>query len=122
MKARFCVMAFVAVLLAASIGAPVDAVAGGHHRRAAQCGYGQGWNGSYYHVMWGQPVALVVPPTAEYQTHWNWGVAQTAVTPIWPQFTRAYPGPYYGRSVLLPTPAWPSSTDQFGVYYVRGPW
>lgn len=121
MTTRVCTMMFAAALLAASLAGTSDALAGGNHR-AARRACGQGWNGGYYHVMWGQPVALVVPPTAEYQTHWNWGVAQTAVTPIWPQFTRAYPGPYYGQSRLLPTPAWPSSTDQFGVYYVRGPW
>ncbi|HEX5444004.1 MAG TPA: hypothetical protein VFW87_09260 [Pirellulales bacterium] len=120
MKTRVCTMMFAAALLVASLAGTSDALAGGNHRAARRAC--QGWNGAYYHVMWGQPVALVVPPTAEYQTHWNWGVAQTAVTPIWPQFSRAYPGPYYGQSRLLPTPAWPSSTDQFGVYYVRGPW
>jgi hypothetical protein len=88
----------------------------------ARWGYGSDWVGGYSHTMWGQPVALVVPPTAELQTHWNWGVAQTRVNPIWPQFARAYPGPYAGGRGFLPTPRWPSSTDQFGVYYVRGPW
>jgi hypothetical protein len=83
---------------------------------------GEEWSGNYYHTMWGQPVALIVPPTAELQTHWNWGVAQTAVTPIWPQYSREFPGPYAGGRGFLPTPRWPSSTDQFGVYYVRGPW
>lgn len=93
----------------------------GGNRRAARhrC---QEWAGGYYHTMWGQPVALIVPPTAELQTHWNWGVSQTSVTPIWPQFARAYPGPYFGGRGFAPTPRWPSSTDQFGVYYVRGPW
>ena len=93
---------------------------GAHH--ACRNGYGGEWAGNYYHTMWGQPVALVVPPTAELQTHWNWGVAQTRVTPIWPQYSRAFPGPYAGGRGFLPTPRWPSSTDQFGVYYVRGPW
>lgn len=121
MKARVGVAVLAAALLLTGIAGTNDALAGGNHRAARHAC--QGWNGGYYHVMWGQPVALVVPPTAEYQTHWNWGVAQTAVTPIWPQFTRGYPGPsYYGGRRLLPTPAWPSSTDQFGVYYVRGPW
>src|SRR5262245_59458452 len=60
---------------------------------AAQHAASEPWYGNYYHVMWGEPVALVVPPTAELQTHWNWGVAQTAITPIWHQYTRAYPGP-----------------------------
>lgn len=93
----------------------------GGNRKAA-CHAGEEWAGCYYHTMWGQPVALIVPPTAELQTHWNWGVAQTSVTPIWPQFSRNYPGPYFGGRGFAPTPRWPSSTDQFGVYYVRGPW
>ena len=81
------------------------------------------WDGGYYDVMWGEPVALVVPPTAELQTHYNWGVAQTSVTPIWHQYHRAYPGPYVaGGRGFLPAPVWPHSTDQLGVYYVRGPW
>jgi hypothetical protein len=81
------------------------------------------WHGDYYHTMWGEPVALVVPPNKELQTHWNWGVAQTAITPIWHQYNRAYPGPFVaGGKGFRPTPNWPSSTDQFGVYYVRGPW
>jgi hypothetical protein len=93
----------------------------GGNRKAAQHA-GEEWACGYYHTMWGQPVALIVPPTAELQTHWNWGVAQTSVTPIWPQFSREFPGPYYGGRGFAPTPRWPSSTDQFGVYYVRGPW
>lgn len=90
--------------------------------RRASLHQGEEWAGGYYHTMWGQPVSLIVPPTAELQTHWNWGVSQTSVTPIWPQFSRYFPGPYYGGRGFAPTPRWPSSTDQFGVYYVRGPW
>lgn len=81
------------------------------------------WHGSYYHAAWGMPVALVVPPTAEYQTHWGWGVGNYRITPICHQFNRTWPGPgHYDRSTFRPTPPWPSDTDQFGVYYVRGPW
>ncbi|HUY92004.1 MAG TPA: hypothetical protein VMV10_24905 [Pirellulales bacterium] len=81
------------------------------------------WDGGYYDVMWGEPAALVVPPTAELQTHYNWGVAQTSVTPIWHQFQRAYPGPYVaGGRGFLPAPVWPHGTDQLGIYSVRGPW
>ena len=81
------------------------------------------WNGNYYESAWGMPVALVVPPTAEYQSHYGWGVGGYRVTPIYHQFQRGYPGPgYYDRTRFSPTPAWPSDTDQFGVYYVRGPW
>ena len=81
------------------------------------------WHGNYYDVAWGTPVALVVPPTAGRQTKWAWGVGNTEVTTIGQQFGRAYPGPYAGGgAAFLPTPVWPSHTDQFGVYYVRGPW
>lgn len=113
----------IGVALMATLGAGLNcAEAGGNHRAKRHSGCGAEWAGGYYHTMWGQPVALVVPPTAALQTHWNWGVAQTSVTPIWRQFSRAYPGAYSGGRGLLPTPRWPSSTDQFGVYYVRGPW
>ncbi len=81
------------------------------------------WHGGYYHTALGAPVALVVPPTVETQTHWGWGVGNTRVTPICHQFHRHWPGPgYSNRGAFRPTPRWPSDTDQFGVYYVRGPW
>jgi hypothetical protein len=68
------------------------------------------------------PLALVVPPTASMQTQWSWGVAQTRVMPTYHQFGRSYPGAVgYGGQLHAP-PAWPSHTDQFGVYYIRGPW
>lgn len=81
------------------------------------------WHGGYYDVAWGMPVAVVVPPTAENQTHLGWGVGATRVTPIQHQFQRGYPGTgSFDRSWFRPTPPWPSSTDQFGDYYIRGPW
>jgi hypothetical protein len=81
------------------------------------------WHGGYYDPQWGVPTALVVPPTAEYQTKWSWGVTNTDVVPIYPKFRRNYPGPNPGGyGGIQPTPAWPGHTDQFGVYYVRGPW
>jgi len=83
----------------------------------------QSWNKGYYNPAWGMPVALVVPPTAEMQTHWGWGVGNTRVTAICPQYQRNYFGPgYYNRANFRPTPPWPSDTDQSGYYYVRGPW
>ena len=89
------------------------------HRRSLM----QPWHGSYDHTGWGAPVALVVPPTAERQTNWGWGVGSTRVTPIYHQFELGYPGPgSYNRAAFRPTPQWPSDTTQFGVYYVRGPW
>jgi hypothetical protein len=81
------------------------------------------WHGDYYDAAWGVPVALVVPPTAENQTKMGWGVGNTRVVPIEHQFQRNYPGEgIFSRSWFQPTPHWPSDTDQFGVYYIRGPW
>jgi hypothetical protein len=94
---------------------------------AARCAYKHApcspWHGYYYDPAWGMPIALVVPPTAETQTHYGWGVGNTRVTTIYHQFHRDYGGPgVYNRRNFLPTPPWPSDTDQFGVYYIRGPW
>ncbi len=94
-------------------------------RRAAT----QSWHAGYYHTQYGAPVALMVPPTARMQTRWGWGVSQSTMSPIYQQFERPYPGQVGSGQMgtgtgggLLPTPRWPSHTDQFGVYYVRGPW
>ncbi len=80
------------------------------------------WHGRYFHTEWGSPVALVVPPTATFQTNWGWGVGNTRISRINHQFARPYPGPYGGSEGFRPTPRWPSDTTQFGVYSVRGPW
>jgi hypothetical protein len=82
------------------------------------------WHGGFYDPTWGQPIALVVPPNAETQTNWGWGVGNTRTTPIYHQFGRNYPGAVgsFTPPALAPTPPWPSDTNQFGVYYVRGPW
>jgi hypothetical protein len=81
------------------------------------------WHGDYSDAAWGMPVAVVVPPTAESQVHWGWGVGATRVTPIQHQYQRNYPGPGdYHRNGFRPTPPWPSNTDQLGDYYIRGPW
>jgi hypothetical protein len=109
--------------LAASTSQALDHWQYGNGRYGCwNCGYAS-WNGGYYHTSYGMPVALVIPPTAEYQTHWGWGVGNTRVTPNVPQFGRNWPGPAaYDARAFQPTPPWPSDTDQFGVYYVRGPW
>jgi hypothetical protein len=92
-------------------------------RRAHNKAQTYAWHGDYYDATWGMPVPLVVPPKAESQVKYSWGVGSTRVVPIEHQFGRAYPGPGgYGSGAFRPTPAWPSDTDQFGVYYVRGPW
>ncbi len=83
------------------------------------------WHGNYNYWRYSQPTALVVPPTAAFQTEYNWGVAQTRSQPIYHQFSRNYPGGgelITGEGLTSNTPYWPSSTNQFGIYPVRGPW
>ncbi len=83
------------------------------------------WHGPYYDPSYGAPIALVVPPTAERQTNYGWGVGNNRVSRIDAQFLRPYPGPGAAAASgygFAPTPPWPSDTNQFGVYYVRGPW
>ena len=93
------------------------------NRHAARFAAVTPWHAGYYHTSWGQPLALVVPPTAATHREMGWGVSQSEVLPIYHQFSRNYPGQYeMGGSQLAPTPRWPSHTHQFGVYYVRGPW
>jgi hypothetical protein len=80
------------------------------------------WEQGYIDPEWTQPHALVVPPTAELQSHYQWGVTGTTVTPIYHQFHRRFPGPNLSPNGFLPAPVWPQSTDQMGTYYIRGPW
>ena len=80
------------------------------------------WHEPYAHSGWQQPVALIVPPIANMQTSYSWGVARTRMVPIYHQFTRPYVAPGGGGGNLSPSPSWPSSTTHQGVYYVRGPW
>jgi hypothetical protein len=122
---RILILAAAAALLA-TCGLARDAMAG-RGTIKSRVSYRQSqtypWHGGYYDAAWGAPVAMVVPPTAEAQTHLGWGVGATRVTPIQHQFQRPYPGAgVFDRSGFRPTPRWPSNTDQSGVYYIRGPW
>jgi hypothetical protein len=93
------------------------------NRWAARHARSMSWHANYAHTAYGTPLGLVVPPTANMQTKMGWGVAQNEMVPIYHQFHRAYQGGAGGSMGLIrPTPAIPSHTDQFGVYYVRGPW
>ncbi len=85
----------------------------------AQC---YNWNRNYAYTDFGAPTALVVPPTAQLQTNYGWGVASSRISRIDHQFQRNYPGngPFGGSA--RSTPIWPSDTTQFGIYPVRGPW
>ncbi len=86
------------------------------------------WHGPYSNTQAGLPVALVVPPTAHMQSSYSWGVSQTEMRPIYHKFGRTFTGgdgsevDVYSGNNFLPTPVWPSHTDQFGIYYVRGPY
>ncbi len=86
---------------------------------------GKSWHSSWYDPAEGRPIALVVPPTAEFMSQYSWGVPSSRVMPIYHQFRRPYPGPGAvggGGGGFLPTPNQPSDTVQFGVNAVRGPW
>lgn len=83
------------------------------------------WHGQYSYWRWLEPTALVVPPTSSYHTTYAWGVGQVRSTPIHHQFGRGGAGMISGGAapgVFSNTPYWPSSTEQFGIYPVRGPW
>jgi len=81
------------------------------------------WHGAYQYQPYAQPTALVVPPTAHIRQTYSWGVSQNLMWPIHHQFGRSatYPGAA-APGQFRTTPVWPSHTDQFGIYYVRGPW
>ena len=86
---------------------------------------GKSWHSTWYDPAEGRPIALVVPPTAEFQSQYGWGVPSSRVAPIYHQFRRPYPGPggvAGSGGGFLPTPNLPSDTVQFGVNAVRGPW
>jgi len=82
------------------------------------------WHGNNSYWQYGRPTALVVPPTAAFQSVYSWGVGQTRSVPIYHQFGRGYPGYTtggVGAGGFPATPYWPSNTSQFGVYPVRAP-
>lgn len=88
-----------------------------------QMGQQYPWHGQYNYWRWGVPTALVVPPTAAFQSEYNWGVAQTRSIPIYHQFGSSNPSPIGNGYGMFPNaPYWPGSTSQYGVYPVRGPW
>lgn len=81
------------------------------------------WHDNYVHTAYGQPVALIVPPTVQTQRQMGWGVSQSEVNPIYHQYQRGYPGSIRGMNThFRNTPRWPSHTTQFGAYYLRAPW
>src|SRR6266700_3947186 len=71
------------------------------------------WHNGYYDPAWGEPFALVVPPTAEFQSNYGWGVGGTRVAPIYHQFGRPFLGYNAAGAAFRPTPLNPSDTQQF---------
>ena len=121
---RLLLVAVAAAALAASARV---GIAGGDaiEKRYFLRSQGKSWHSTWYDPSEGRPIALVVPPTAEFQSQYGWGVPSSRVAPIYHQFRRPYPGPgAVGGSGggFLPTPNQPSDTVQFGVNAVRGPW
>jgi hypothetical protein len=116
-----------ALLLALLLAGSAYAGGHGHHwyqdydRGARWFNANIPWHAPYAHATWRHPVALIVPPTANMQTNYSWGVARTRMTPIYHQFARPFVPPGAG-GVASPAPNWPSDTNQVGVYYIRGPW
>ncbi len=80
------------------------------------------WHGGYNSWRFGQPTALVVPPTASYQSSYAWGVGQTRSTPIHHQFGRGAGSSGGVGGGYQNTPYWPRSTNHFGYYPVRASW
>ena len=97
--------------------------AGLTHQWNQQEALGRSWHDNYQSWRYGEPTALIVPPTAAFQTSYGWGVGQVRMFPIHHQFGKASPGIMSGGSGLFSrTPYHPSHTDQFGIYPVRAPW
>ncbi len=80
------------------------------------------WHGRWYNVQYGQPVAVVIPPTAELTTDYAWGSVASRMTRNDHQFQRPWPNGYWTPYGFMPMPAVPSDTRQNGYYYIRGPW
>lgn len=120
---------FLLTALAATVFATfVPGVQAGGPRRAARIANyhasARPWHGDYAYTPVGEPVALIVPPHADTMASWGWGVSQSEIRPLYHQFGRANPGGAFlgSQSPWMTTPIYPSHTDQFGVYPVRGPW
>lgn len=80
------------------------------------------WHDNYSHWRYGVPTALVVPPTASYETSYAWGVGQVQSNPIHSQFGAGGAGMIGGGAGAQQAPYWPSSTRQQGIYPVRAAW
>lgn len=122
---QFLLIGAAAVALALIAASNADAVDiyGRTNAHARNFAANRPWHGQYSYTPYGMPTALVVPPNAHMETVHAWGVSQNTMYPIYHQYGRSVPAfGVPGTGGFYRTPAWPSHTDQFGVYYVRGPW
>ena len=82
----------VAILAVAGlVAATRAAVAGGegvYDKRYYLRSQGKSWHSAWYDPWVGRPMALVVPPTAEFTTEYGWGVPSSRVAPIYHQVRR----------------------------------
>src|SRR3990172_3022868 len=110
MSARFRMTLVVAALICGVVGTAICEAGDLGVRLPLRRARFYSWNYPYAHVQYGQPVALVVPPTANLQTNWTWGVGSSRVHRLDHQFGRNYwgPGPFGGP--FFNTPPWPSDT------------
>ena len=108
------------ILIAASLAAVLPTRAGEFLYRGRQR---TEWNTNYYDPAWGMPEAVVVPPTARWQSNYAWGVGGSRLNRVRARFQAEVPGPEsaYNQRDYRPAPPQPSDTQQFGVNYVRGP-
>lgn len=117
--------ALLAIMFSAACALNANAAGNAHYghwdRGANWHNANRSWHNNYYRADWGHPVAVIVPPTVNFQTNYAWGVGRNRVTPINFQFGRPYVDPVTG-TVTSPAPAWPADTNMMGSYYIRGPW
>lgn len=121
-KIHFSLAILIAAIFVGAFASESQAVHPFSARKSAKRAQYYNWHGNYAHTSYGQPVSLVVPPTARLQTNYSWGMGSSRVSRIDHQFGRSYSGAYRGGRGFYQTPAWPSDTSQFGTYYVRAPW
>ena len=124
MRFHHYVLATSAAAVTLLVGLSTAAAAGPFAERWAQRRANETtWHGAYQNLGYGQPLAVVVPPTAHLRQTYSWGVSQNTNHSIHHQYGRNFPGYGYAPAAgFYHTPGWPSHTDQFGSYYVRGPW
>lgn len=114
-------LALAALLAASQLHAGEETMFGKNARWRASM---RPWHGRYNNVQFGQPIGLVVPPTAELTTDYSWGSVASRMTRNDHQFQRPWPNGYwspYGYG-FFNTPEWPHDTRNFGIYPIRGPW